>query len=145
MEWAKASRTFWPHNSPSKSCCPAPRTGRRILTFSGLHHGRLSLVSLWVSRFLRLPMAHTSPPHTTSHISHLVPYDTLYFTSLSLVSHSTSLHLFILDVCWLGNQLEDFSFFFLNTFVGPKGSRDFGPSHIKPKAHVEEEEVHEDE
>ena len=59
MEWAEASSTFWPHNSPSKSCCPAPRTGRRILTFSGLHHGRLSLVSLWVSRFLRLPMAHS--------------------------------------------------------------------------------------
>ena len=57
MEWAKASRTFWPHNSPSKSCCPAPRTGRKILMFSGLHHGRLSLVSLWVSGFFRLPMA----------------------------------------------------------------------------------------
>ena len=29
--------------------------------------------------------------------------------------------------------------------VGPKGSRDFGPFHIKPKAHAEEEEVPEDE
>ena len=49
MEWAEAFRTFWPHNSPSKSCCPAPRTGRRILTFWGLHHGQLSLVSLWLA------------------------------------------------------------------------------------------------
>ena len=59
MEWAEASKTFWPHNSPSKSCCPAPQTGRRILTFSGLNRSRLSLVSLWVPEFLRLPMAHS--------------------------------------------------------------------------------------
>ena len=39
MEWDEASRTFWPHNSPSKSCCPAPRAGRRILMSSGLNHG----------------------------------------------------------------------------------------------------------
>ena len=57
MEWAEASRTFWPYNSPSKSCYPAPRTGRRTLTFSDLNHGRLSLVSLWVPGFLRLAMA----------------------------------------------------------------------------------------
>ena len=57
MEWAEVSRTFWPHNSPSRSCCPDPQTGRWILTFSGLNHGRLSLVSLWVLGFLRLPMA----------------------------------------------------------------------------------------
>ena len=55
MKWAEASRTFWPHNSPSKSCCPAPRAGRRILTFSGLNRSRLSLISLWVPGFLRLP------------------------------------------------------------------------------------------
>ena len=59
MEWVEASRTFWPHNSPSKSCCPAPQAGRRILTFPGLNHSRLSLVSLWVPGFLRLPMAHS--------------------------------------------------------------------------------------
>ena len=29
--------------------------------------------------------------------------------------------------------------------MGPKGSRDFGSFHIKPKAHAEEEEVPEDE
>ena len=57
MEWVEVFRTFWPHNSPSKSCYPAPRTGRRILTFLGLNHGRLSLISLWVPRFLRLAMA----------------------------------------------------------------------------------------
>ena len=57
MEWAEASRTFWPHNSTSKSCCPAPQAGRRILMFTGLNRSRLSLVSLWVPEFLRLPMA----------------------------------------------------------------------------------------
>ena len=29
--------------------------------------------------------------------------------------------------------------------MGPKGSRGFGPFHIKPKSYVEEEEVSEDE
>ena len=29
--------------------------------------------------------------------------------------------------------------------VGPEGSRGFGPFHFKPKAHVEEEEMPEDE
>ena len=57
MDWAEACRTFWPHNSPSKSCCLDPRTGRRILTFSGLRHDWLSLVSLWVPKFPRLLMA----------------------------------------------------------------------------------------
>ena len=57
MEWAEAFRTLWPHNSPSKLYCSAPRMGRRILTLSGLYHGRLSLVPLWVPGFLRLPKA----------------------------------------------------------------------------------------
>ena len=57
MEWAEASRTFWPHNSPSKSCCPTPQAGKRILMFSDLNRNRLSLVSLWVPEFLWLPMA----------------------------------------------------------------------------------------
>ena len=57
MEWVETSRTFWPYNSPLKSCCSAPQARRRILTFSGLNHSRLSLVSLWVPEFLRLPMA----------------------------------------------------------------------------------------
>ena len=30
------AQILWPHNSPSKSCCPEPRTGSRVLTFSGL-------------------------------------------------------------------------------------------------------------
>ena len=56
-EWVEACRTFWPYNNPSKSCCPDPRTRRRILTFSGLRHDWLSLVSLWVPKFPRLLMA----------------------------------------------------------------------------------------
>ena len=61
--------------------------------------------------------------YTTSHVSHLMLYDTLHLTHItslshiSLISHSTSHtpHLFILDVCWLENQLEVSSFIFLNT------------------------------
>ena len=52
----RSPQILWPHNSPSKSCCPDPRMGRRILTFSDLHHGWLSIVSLWALGFLRLPM-----------------------------------------------------------------------------------------
>ena len=57
MKWAELCQILQPHNSPSKSCCPAPRTERRILTFSGPYHGRLSLVPLWVPGFLHLPKA----------------------------------------------------------------------------------------
>ena len=32
-----------------------------------------------------------------------------------------------------------------NSFVGPEGSRGFGPFHLKPKAHAEEKEVPGDE
>ena len=45
-EMGRGPQILWPHNSPSKSYCPAPKTGRRILMFSGLYHGRLSLVPL---------------------------------------------------------------------------------------------------
>ena len=54
MGWSP--QILWPHNSSSKSCCPNPRTERRILMFSGLHHGRLSFVSLWAPGLLCLPM-----------------------------------------------------------------------------------------
>ena len=33
----------------------------------------------------------------------------------------------------------------LRGYVGPEGSRGFGPFHLKPKAHTEEEEVPDDE
>ena len=55
MKWAGLCQILQPHNSSSKSCCPAPWTERRILTFSGPYHDRLSLVPLWVPGFLRLP------------------------------------------------------------------------------------------
>ena len=51
MKWTG----LWPHNSPSKSYCLAPRMGTRILMFSGLCHGRLSLVPLWAPGPLHLP------------------------------------------------------------------------------------------
>ena len=35
----QAYQSFTPHNSPSKSCCSAPRMNRRILVTSGLYHG----------------------------------------------------------------------------------------------------------
>ena len=34
---------------------------------------------------------------------------------------------------------------FYNIHCGAKGSRDFGPFHIKPKAHAKEEEMPDDE
>ena len=57
MKWAGLCQILQPHNSPSKSYCPAPRTEMRILMFSGLYHGRLSHVPLWALGFLRLPKA----------------------------------------------------------------------------------------
>ena len=42
MGWA--CQILRPHNNPSKSCCPAPRTRRRILMSSGLCHGLSSLI-----------------------------------------------------------------------------------------------------
>ena len=39
----RGCQILWPHNSPSKSCCPAPRVGRRILMSSGPCHGWSSL------------------------------------------------------------------------------------------------------
>ena len=53
----QGSQILWPHNSPSKSYCPVPWPGRRILMLSGLCHGRLSLVPLWAPRPLCLPKA----------------------------------------------------------------------------------------
>ena len=44
IESGPGSQILWPHNSPSKSCCPAPRTERRVLVSSGLCHGLPSLV-----------------------------------------------------------------------------------------------------
>ena len=35
---------LWAHNSPSKPCCLASRTERRVLMSSGFHHGLSSLV-----------------------------------------------------------------------------------------------------
>ena len=56
VEMGRDTQILWPYNSPSKSCCPEPRTGRRVLTFSGLHHGRLSIAFLRVLEFRRLSM-----------------------------------------------------------------------------------------
>ena len=36
MESGPRSQILWPHNNPSKSCCPDPRTERRVLMTSGL-------------------------------------------------------------------------------------------------------------
>ena len=55
MGWGR--QIPWPHNSPLKSCCPAPRAGRRILMFSSLCRGWLSFVPLWEPGFLHMPKA----------------------------------------------------------------------------------------
>ena len=56
-EMERGRQILWPNNSPSKSYCSTPRVGRRILMFSGLCHGRSSLVPLWAPGPLRLPKA----------------------------------------------------------------------------------------
>ena len=33
------SQFLWPHNSPSKSCCPTSWSERRVLVMLGLYHG----------------------------------------------------------------------------------------------------------
>ena len=58
-EMGQGCQILWPQNSPSKSCCPAPRAGRRILMSSGLCHDRSSLVPPWAPEPLRLPKAHS--------------------------------------------------------------------------------------
>ena len=56
-EMGQGRQFLWPHNNPSKSCCPAHQAGRRILMFSGLCHGQSGLVLLLVPGPLRLPKA----------------------------------------------------------------------------------------
>ena len=75
LTWA--SRFYTPHNSPLKSCYPAPRTERRVLVSSSLCHGLPSLVlhqcrSLFVCQG-HVPDCETffeftevAPPNTTS-------------------------------------------------------------------------------
>ena len=43
-EMGRACQILRPHNSPSKSCCPAPQTERRVLMSSGPLNGSSSLV-----------------------------------------------------------------------------------------------------
>ena len=38
-EMGRGCQTLWPHNSPSKSCCPAPQTKRRVFMSLGPRHG----------------------------------------------------------------------------------------------------------
>ena len=54
-EMGRGPQILWPHNNLSKSYCLVPRTGRRVLIFSGLCHGWLSLIPLWAPGTLRLP------------------------------------------------------------------------------------------
>ena len=44
MKWAGLCQILQPHNSPSKSCCPAPRTKRKVLISSEPFSDLLSLV-----------------------------------------------------------------------------------------------------
>ena len=43
------------------------------------------------------------------------------------------------------SPFEEQSSMILRGYVGPEGSRGFGPFHLKPKAHTEEEKVPKDE
>ena len=55
FEMGRGTQILWPHNSPSKSCCPESRMGRRVLMSSGYLTGLSSLVICWRLRlFARL-------------------------------------------------------------------------------------------
>ena len=47
FEMGQGTQVLWPHNSPSKSCYPEPRMGRRVLMSSGYLTGLSSLVICW--------------------------------------------------------------------------------------------------
>ena len=54
MGWG--NQILWPYNSPSKSCCPDPRTGRKVLMSLGYLTGLLSIVICWRLGLFRLLM-----------------------------------------------------------------------------------------
>ena len=47
FEMGRGTQVLWPHNSPSKSCYPKPRTGMRVLMSLGYLTGLSSLVICW--------------------------------------------------------------------------------------------------
>ena len=51
MESGPGPQILWPHNSPSKSCCPDPQTERKVLMTLSLCH---SLSILVIYQFQRL-------------------------------------------------------------------------------------------
>ena len=109
-----------------------------------MNYNTLQALMFWLTNTSALQTQHLLTKYTCTHlnsrhlhtlaldsISHytLTTYGTYFttsynFTHLSLdalwhslysTPHTHTLHLFILNVCWLGNQLEASSFFFLNT------------------------------
>ena len=54
IKMGRGTQILWPHNSPSKSRCPDPQTGRGVLMSSGYLTGLLSLVICWRLGFFRL-------------------------------------------------------------------------------------------
>ena len=55
MESGPGPQILWPHNSPSKSCCPDLRTERRVLMRSSLYHNLLILVIYQFQRLFVCP------------------------------------------------------------------------------------------
>ena len=47
INMGRGPQILWPHNSPSKSCYPAPQTERRVLMSSECLTGLSSLVICW--------------------------------------------------------------------------------------------------
>ena len=54
FEMGQGTQILWPHNSPSKSCCPNPQTRKRVLMSSGYLLSLSSLVICWRLRLFRL-------------------------------------------------------------------------------------------
>ena len=57
-EMGRACQILRPHNSPLKSCCPAPRTEMRVLMSSGPSNGLSSLILCLASGPFCLPKTH---------------------------------------------------------------------------------------
>ena len=58
MKWVRLCQILRPHNSPLKSCCPAPRTEMRVLMSSGPSNGLSSLILCLASGPFCLPKTH---------------------------------------------------------------------------------------
>ena len=93
------------------------------LKLDSLNFNTLQALMLWLTNTTRQNYSNTLcfyKTHTNSLDTYVLTlhnslWHTSPHTSLTSLTNLTPPHLFILGVCWLGNQLETSSIFFLNT------------------------------